>query len=198
MLYFHGEKIRTWPHSRTAAPTDGPASRMSGVAPRLTRCAAAASPTGPAPITATGSSLFNTFVPSLSPPAACDNILMLVNIQIGRYSQRRGRREDPSSPRRADTPGYRPAAGLGRRGLRLRLHRLLRRQPADGLAPPQGATRGRRRDLRAPRNVDLLPARREDRGSDRQARSPVNGGGDAGAQESDSEAGAGARMRSPG
>src|SRR6266566_8999382 len=53
-VYFHGEKKRTWPHFRIEAPTAGPASRTSGVSPRASRCAAAASPTGPAPMTATG------------------------------------------------------------------------------------------------------------------------------------------------
>ncbi|MFB9074764.1 hypothetical protein ACFFX0_27670 [Citricoccus parietis] len=36
------------------APTSGPASRIRGVRPRSSRCAAAASPTGPAPMTTTG------------------------------------------------------------------------------------------------------------------------------------------------
>ena len=37
------------------------------------------------------------------------------------------------------------------RDLRLRLHAVLRRRPADRLAPPAGPARGRRRDVRAPR-----------------------------------------------
>src|SRR5712692_84703 len=53
-VYFQGEKKRTWPHFRIEAPTAGPASSTSGVSPRVSRCAAAARPTGPAPITATG------------------------------------------------------------------------------------------------------------------------------------------------
>src|SRR5712691_5690188 len=53
-VYFHGEKKRTWPHFRIEAPTAGPASSTSGVSPRASRCTAAARPTGPAPITATG------------------------------------------------------------------------------------------------------------------------------------------------
>src|SRR5713226_3452774 len=53
-VYFQGEKKRTWPHWRIEAPTAGPASSTSGVSPRASRCAAAARPTGPAPITATG------------------------------------------------------------------------------------------------------------------------------------------------
>src|SRR5690349_7287264 len=39
------------------APTIGPASKTIGSRPRSIRCAAAASPTGPAPITATGNGL---------------------------------------------------------------------------------------------------------------------------------------------
>src|SRR6266852_2643021 len=53
-VYFQGEKKRTWRHGRIAAPTASPASRTSGVSPRASKCAAAARPTGPAPITATG------------------------------------------------------------------------------------------------------------------------------------------------
>src|SRR6266487_2586154 len=53
-VYFHGEKKRTWLHWRIEAPTASPASRTSGVSPRASRCAAAARPTGPAPMTATG------------------------------------------------------------------------------------------------------------------------------------------------
>src|SRR5829696_6566586 len=56
MLNSQGENTRTWPHSRMLAPTVAPASNTSGRMPRSIRWAAAASPTGPAPITATGSS----------------------------------------------------------------------------------------------------------------------------------------------
>ena len=52
-LYSHGENTRTWPHSRMLAPTASPASNTSGSIPRDARWAAAASPTGPAPMTAT-------------------------------------------------------------------------------------------------------------------------------------------------
>jgi hypothetical protein len=45
---------RTCAQSRMVAPGPSPASNTSGSMPRETRCAAAASPTGPAPITATG------------------------------------------------------------------------------------------------------------------------------------------------
>ena len=53
------------------------------------------------------------------------------------------------------------------RGLRLRLHGVLRRQPADRLAPPQGAPRRRLDRRRAARHVDLVlaPARRRSPGS---------------------------------
>jgi ArsR family transcriptional regulator len=44
----HGEKTRTWPHSRMLAPTAAPRSKTIGCRPRPIRCAAAASPTGPA------------------------------------------------------------------------------------------------------------------------------------------------------
>ena len=47
----HGEKSRTWPHSRIEAPTRSPASRTVNGMPRRARWAAAVRPTGPAPIT---------------------------------------------------------------------------------------------------------------------------------------------------
>jgi hypothetical protein len=56
-VYFHGEKKRTWLHWRMNAPTASPASRTMGVSPRASRWAAAARPTGPAPMTATGRGL---------------------------------------------------------------------------------------------------------------------------------------------
>src|SRR5690606_7054092 len=49
-----GENRRTWAHSRTAVAADWPASSTRGSAPRSTRCATAARPTGPAPMTTTG------------------------------------------------------------------------------------------------------------------------------------------------
>src|SRR5438270_9351840 len=55
-VYFHGEKKRTWLHWRIEALTASPASSTSGVSPRASRWAAAARPTGPAPMTATGRS----------------------------------------------------------------------------------------------------------------------------------------------
>jgi hypothetical protein len=54
MLNAQGEKTRTCAQSRTAAPGASPASKTSGSIPRAIKCAAAARPTGPAPITATG------------------------------------------------------------------------------------------------------------------------------------------------
>src|SRR5215212_2599638 len=53
-MYRHGENRRTWPQSKTLDPATGPASKMIGSSPCASRCAAAARPTGPAPITATG------------------------------------------------------------------------------------------------------------------------------------------------
>src|SRR5699024_4276020 len=55
MLYSQGENNRVWPHWAMAAPTEAPASRTTGVRPRSRTWAAAASPTGPAPIMITGS-----------------------------------------------------------------------------------------------------------------------------------------------
>src|SRR5699024_2669371 len=55
MLYSQGENNRVWPHWALAAPTEAPASRTTGVRPRSRTWAAAASPTGPAPIMITGS-----------------------------------------------------------------------------------------------------------------------------------------------
>src|SRR4051794_11518653 len=46
--------MRTWPQACTAAPMPGPASRTRGSSPRASRWAAAARPTGPAPMMATG------------------------------------------------------------------------------------------------------------------------------------------------
>src|SRR4051794_41630765 len=53
MLNSHGENTRTCPHSRMLEPTASPASNTTGSMPRSMRCAAAARPTGPAPMTAT-------------------------------------------------------------------------------------------------------------------------------------------------
>src|SRR5262249_17634502 len=53
-VYSQGENIRTCPQFRRFAPIVVPASKTIGVSPRSRRCAAAASPTGPAPIIATG------------------------------------------------------------------------------------------------------------------------------------------------
>src|SRR5690606_13345282 len=45
--------MRTWLHWRTACPASAPASKTTGVNPRSSACAAAARPTGPAPMMAT-------------------------------------------------------------------------------------------------------------------------------------------------
>src|SRR5699024_12374603 len=57
MLYFHGENRPIWPHSLTASSDLAPASKTSGFIPRVDKCAAAAKPTGPAPMMTTGSSV---------------------------------------------------------------------------------------------------------------------------------------------
>src|SRR6478752_6025371 len=54
VLYCHGEKSRMCRHCPIAAAGAGPASRMRGSRPRSSRCAAAARPMGPAPMTTTG------------------------------------------------------------------------------------------------------------------------------------------------
>src|SRR5699024_634175 len=56
MLYFQGENRPMWPHALTAAAGVAPASKTSGFIPRVVKCAAATKPTGPAPMTTTGSS----------------------------------------------------------------------------------------------------------------------------------------------
>src|SRR5882757_3078231 len=53
ILYSHGENSWTWPHWRTEWPTLWPASSTIGRNPRSSTWAAAARPTGPAPIIAT-------------------------------------------------------------------------------------------------------------------------------------------------
>ena len=83
-----------------AAPTWAPASRMMGASPRLTSWAAAASPTGPAPMTATGS--VSTFM-GLSPPS-----WFVVLRQMFRSGPVQGwatARPRPRSDRRPDRPG---------------------------------------------------------------------------------------------
>src|SRR5262249_37420107 len=61
--------------------------------------------------------------------------------------------------RRRHAAGDPAAAARAGRGLRLRLRRWLRGRPADRLAPPQGAARGRAGQRRAARPLDLLPDR---------------------------------------
>src|SRR4051794_37727790 len=59
--------------------------------------------------------------------------------------------------RRPDPPAARRRAAQARRqGLRLRARPAVRRLPADAVAPPQEAARGRHRRLRAARPVGLL------------------------------------------
>src|SRR5579864_8237688 len=53
MLYSQGEKSWTCPHWRTECPIASPASKTIGRRFRSSRCAAAARPTGPAPMIAT-------------------------------------------------------------------------------------------------------------------------------------------------
>ena len=64
-----GENSLTCFHSATLAPTSPPASKTSGSFPPSRRCAAVASPTGPAPITATGGRLQLRPSSILSPPS---------------------------------------------------------------------------------------------------------------------------------
>ena len=107
-------------------------------------------------------------------------VLILDDIDICQYIERD---EAPDRPRRPAPPGRRrpdptrdpaPAERL-RRGLRLRLHRLLRREPADGLAPPQGPPRcglDRRASAAAPGSgIRSVPRR-----SSASANSPVPSG----------------------
>ena len=54
ILYFQGENTRTCPHSRSDAPTEVAAFQDKRLDAASTSRAAAASPTGPAPMTATG------------------------------------------------------------------------------------------------------------------------------------------------
>src|SRR5579872_97352 len=53
MLYSQGENSWTWPHWRTECAMSAPASSTIGRRPRSRICAAAARPTGPAPMIAT-------------------------------------------------------------------------------------------------------------------------------------------------
>src|SRR5579872_906507 len=53
MLYSQGENSWTWPHWRTECAISAPASSTIGRRPRSRTCAAAARPTGPAPMIAT-------------------------------------------------------------------------------------------------------------------------------------------------
>ena len=53
----HGENSRVWPQSRMDAATRSPASMTTKSLPRSARFAAAASPTGPAPMMTTGNAV---------------------------------------------------------------------------------------------------------------------------------------------
>ncbi len=95
--------------------------------------------------------------------AGRDAVLILDDIDICQYMWPR---EAPDRPRRPAPPGRgrpdptgdpAPAERL-RRGLRLRLHGVLRRQPADRVASPQGPPRRRLDRGRAARHVDLVLA----------------------------------------
>ncbi len=86
---------------------------------------------------------------------------MLANIDGHRYhvnDEARDRSRRPTAPGRGRShPSCHPATALERRaGLRLRLHGLLRRQPAHGVAPSEGPARGRLDRGRAARHVDLV------------------------------------------
>ena len=91
------------------------------------------------------------------------SVLILVNIDICQYSRSsettdRSRRPAPAGGCRSDEAGDPPPAERPPRGLRLRLHLVLRPQPADGVPSPQGPP-GRWLDPgRAPRDVDLVLA----------------------------------------
>jgi hypothetical protein len=74
---------------------------------------------------------------------------------------------DPDRPRRpalpgpcgSDAPCHPSRTGRRTRGLRLRLHLLLRRPAANRLASPSRAPRGRDHRVREAGNLDLLPPR---------------------------------------
>jgi hypothetical protein len=71
-LYRQGENRCTWPQSRGAVPTDEPASKMTGSRPRSRRCAAAAKPTGPPPMMATGNLARSASWRRVAPDDACE------------------------------------------------------------------------------------------------------------------------------
>src|SRR5215217_2801654 len=187
-LYSHGENTRTCPHSRTLAPTCWPASKTSGSMPREARCAAAASPTGPAPITATmcGFSVMdglldkhrnlsmphrNSGSPSHQVSSICSGHAhappaRLVLRPAGEPgAQRRGgsrARAGVQGPRRPPPrEDAQPPTGEPRRGrLRLRLPGHARPQAVLGLLPPQAALGRRDRAAREARLLCVLLAHR--------------------------------------
>ncbi|GAA2904994.1 hypothetical protein GCM10010517_71110 [Streptosporangium fragile] len=84
MLYFHGLKTRTCPHWATEAATCSPASGTRKSRPRAARWAAAARPTGPAPI----SEHFAVEAPLLEPlPAEPFQTGPLLSPRVDRYRQ---------------------------------------------------------------------------------------------------------------
>ena len=99
--------------------------------------------------------------------------MIIVNIDVDRYHARHGpkkcdsprsRRAAPPSARRPDPAGDRPRADRGQPGLRVRLHLLLRRPPADRLASPEDPARRRRDRIRAAGILHLLSTRARRRG----------------------------------
>jgi hypothetical protein len=71
----------------------------------------------------------------------------------------RPRRPALPGPRGPDAPCHSSRTGRRTRGLRLRLHLMLRRPAADRLASPSRAPRGRDHRIRAAGDLDLLPPR---------------------------------------
>src|SRR5215207_3427992 len=65
VLYRQGLNSRTCPHAETEEPAAGPPSSTLNGRPRSARWAAAARPTGPAPITATGRAVRSGWVTTM-------------------------------------------------------------------------------------------------------------------------------------
>ena len=189
MLNSHGENTRTWPHSRMLAPTASPASKTSGSRPRASSCAAAARPTGPAPITATGRGSCGSWQRSCRASKNFDalrdrselprrssffDMLLRMTSLPARPVLRPARRaaalsEDEVARARARLQGagrppprqdpQPPARRRRRSRLRVRLRGPARPQAVDRQLPPQAAARRRHRRAREARLVRLLQAR---------------------------------------